>query len=338
MSIPSRNSHECKWLVIVNPNAGRKKGIRDWEEISSLLSKYRIRHHAVFTERPEHAIHLSRTHIEEGFRYIIVVGGDGTMNEVVNGVIQQKACESTEITLGMITVGTGNDWGRMFGIPSNYREAIRTLLRNNTFIQDAGMVKYLNDSNTESRYFVNIAGLGFDAEVARKSNRQKEKGRGGSLLYIVNILTSLINYKHVNALISVDGLDIENKIFSMNVGICKYSGGGMIQVPNAIPDDGLFDMTVINRMRKTKIIRSLKRLYDGTITEHPKVDSYTGKSIRVESSDKIRLETDGETLGHTPIEFTIIPKSVKIITGLLPDQKSPVNRTSKRMGQYFPVT
>jgi len=247
------------------------------------------------------------------------VGGDGTMNEVANGVIQQKVCETTEITLGMITVGTGNDWGRMFGIPTNYREAIRTLLRNNTFIQDAGMVKYLNESNTESRYFVNIAGLGFDAEVVRKSNRLKEKGRGGPLLYLVTLITSLINYKHVNALISVDGLDIENKIFSINVGICKYSGGGMIQIPNAIPDDGLFDMTVINPMRKTKIIRSLKRLYDGTITEHPKVDSYTGKSIRVESSDKIRLETDGETLGHTPIEFTIIPKSIKVITGFQPD-------------------
>jgi diacylglycerol kinase family enzyme len=89
----------------------------------------------------------------------------------------------------------------------------------------------------------------------------------------------------------------------------------MIQVPNAIPDDGLFDMTVINSMRKIRVIRSLKRLYNGTINEHPKVESYTGKSITIESSETIHLETDGETLGHTPIEFTIIPKSVKVITG-----------------------
>ena len=332
------DSYKCKWLVIVNPNAGRKKGFRDWEEISSLLSKYRFRYHVVFTERPEHAIQLSRSHIEDGFRYILVVGGDGTMNEVVNGMFQQKACKTTDITLGMITVGTGNDWGRMFGIPSDYREAVRALLRNNTFIQDAGTVEYLKESNIQNRYFVNIAGLGFDAEVARRSNRLKERGKGGPLLYLITIFTSLMNFKHLNALISVDGLAIESQIFSMNVGICRYSGGGMLQVPNAIPDDGLFDLTVINRMRKMKIIRSLKRLYDGTITEHPKVDSYTGKSIRVESSDKIHLETDGETLGHTPIEFTIIPKSIKIITGPLPVQKSPVKRISKRTGQYFPVT
>ena len=316
--MPENNTPECRWLVIVNPNAGRRKGLRDWDKISSLLREYRLKYNAVFTEAPGHAIQLTRRYIEEGIRWIIAVGGDGTMNEVVNGVFHQKTCPTTDITLGMITVGTGNDWGRMFGIPSSYKEAIRTILRHKTFVQDAGMVKYLNDSNMENRYFVNIAGMGFDAEVARKSNRSKEKGRGGPILYFMNIFSILMSYKYVNALISVDGLNIENTMFSMNVGICKYSGGGMIQVPNAIPDDGLFDLTVINRMSKAKIIRSLRRLYNGTINEHPKVDSYTGKSIRVDSSDKIQLETDGESLGHTPIEFTMIPKSVKVITGFIP--------------------
>ena len=318
MFMPEKNSLKRTWLVIVNPNAGRRKGLRDWEKISSLLSKYRLHYNVVFTERSGHAIQLSCSHIEMGIRNIIVVGGDGTMNEVVNGVFLQKVCKTTDITLGIITVGTGNDWGRMFGIPSDYEEAIRILLRNNTFIQDAGSVDYLNELVTGSRYFVNIAGMGFDAVVVRKSNRMKERGRGGPFLYLVTIFTSLMNFKHVNALISVDGLATENKIFSMNVGICKYSGGGMIQVPNAIPDDGLFDMTVINSMRKLKVIRSLRRLYDGTINEHPRVDSYTGKSITIESTDRIHLETDGETLGHTPIEFSIIPKSIKVVTGFLP--------------------
>jgi YegS/Rv2252/BmrU family lipid kinase len=318
MFMPVKNSLKRTWLVIVNPNAGRRKGLRDWEKISSLLSKYRLHYNVVFTERSEHAIQLSCSHIEMGIRNIIVVGGDGTMNEVVNGVFLQKVCKTTDITLGMITVGTGNDWGRMFSIPSDYEEAIRILLRNHTFIQDAGSVDYLNELVTGSRYFVNIAGMGFDAAVVRKSNRMKERGRGGPLLYLVTIFTSLMNFKHVNALISVDGLATENQIFSMNVGICKYSGGGMIQVPNAIPDDGLFDMTVINSMRKLKVIRSLRRLYDGTINDHPRVDSYTGKSITIESTDRIHLETDGETLGHTPIEFSIIPKSIKVVTGFLP--------------------
>ncbi len=306
-----------EWLVIINPNAGRRKGKRDWGEISGWLNHFKFRYKAVFTEFPRHAIDLTRHYIENGYTRIIVIGGDGTMNEVVNGIFHQQRYKTTEITLGMITVGTGNDWGRMFGIPTKYEQAIRVLMQNKTFVQDAGIVQYKKDGTSENRYFVNIAGLGFDAEVVRKSNRLKEKGKGGPLLYLINILSSLINYKFVNAVISVDGMDFENEILSMNVGICKFNGGGMIQVPDAVPDDGLFDLTVINRMSKPAILRSLKRLYDGTINQHPKVDSFTGKSIRVESDDRIMLETDGESLGHTPLEFNIIPKSVKIITGLL---------------------
>ena len=305
-----------KWLVVVNPNAGRRKGLIDWEKISRILADHGLQYTAFFTERPGHATELTIQNIEEeGYKKIVVVGGDGTMNEVVNGIFGQNRFETTEITLGMITVGTGNDWGRMFGIPSDYEEAVRILTRNQTFIQDAGRVMYRNEDKPGNRYFVNIAGMGFDAEVTRKSNRMKEKGRGGVLLYFMNIFTSLINYRFVEALINVDGFDMANKIFSINVGICKYSGGGMIQAPNAIPDDGLFDLTVINKISKPNVLLSLKRLYNGTIDKHPKVESYRGKTIKVDSKDTILLETDGESLGHTPIEFSIIPRSIKILTG-----------------------
>ncbi len=291
----------------------------DWEKISGLLRQYKLKTHPVFTECPGHATEIAIENIEKsGFKRILVVGGDGTMNEVVNGVFRQNRYKTTDITLGMITVGTGNDWGRMFGIPSEYEEAVRILTLNRTFIQDAGVVRYCNEDVPGDRYFVNIAGMGFDAEVTRKSNRMKEKGKGGVLLYLVNIFTSLLNYRHVEALINVDGLNVENKIFSMNVGIGRYNGGGMIQAPNAIPDDGLFDLTVIRKLSKPNVILSLKRLYNGTIHLHPKVDSYTGRSIRVESREMIRLETDGETLGHTPIEFSIIPRSVRVMTGSYP--------------------
>ena len=304
-----------EWLVIINPNAGKRKGLRDWSQIAGWLNHFKFNYHPVFTEFPRHAIDLTRDHIEKGYTRVIAVGGDGTMNEVVNGIFQQQRFKTTEISLGMITVGTGNDWGRMFGIPKDYKEAIQVLLKNKTFIQDAGMVEYKMNTASENRYFVNIAGLGFDAEVVRKTNRLKEKGKGGPLLYLINIFSSLVNYKFVNAVINVDGTDIENEILSINVGICKYNGGGMLTVPGAIPDDGLFDLTVINRMSRPDILLSLRRLYDGTINKHPRVDSFTGKSIRVESDDRIMLETDGESLGHTPLEFSIIPKSVKIITG-----------------------
>jgi YegS/Rv2252/BmrU family lipid kinase len=316
--MPNSNDHDKNWLIVVNPNAGRRKGLVDWERISGLLSQYQLNYISVFTERPGHATEIVIESIEQqGYQRIVVVGGDGTMNEVVNGVFGQNRFKTTDITLGMITVGTGNDWGRMFGIPSDYEEAVKILTCNKTFIQDAGMVKYCNEEEPGNRYFVNIAGMGFDAEVARKTNKMKENGKGGLFLYFYNIITSLFNYRHVEAMINVDGLNLENKIFSMNVGICRYNGGGMIQAPNAIPDDGLFDLTVIRKLSKPNVILSLRRLYNGTIDKHSKVDSYTGKSIRVESRDTIMLETDGESLGHTPIEFNIIPRSVKVLTGYL---------------------
>jgi YegS/Rv2252/BmrU family lipid kinase len=314
--MPEFNFIDPGWLVVVNPNAGRRRGLVDWDEISGYLSEYRLKFTPVFTECPGHATEIVVDRVEnDSFRKIVVVGGDGTMNEVVNGIFRQRKFKTTEISLGMITVGTGNDWGRMFGIPADYKEAIEVLVENQTFIQDAGKVRFCNDDEPGNRYFVNIAGMGFDAEVTRKTNRLKEKGKGGAFLYFLNIFTSLVRYRHSEAMINVDGLNLENKIFSINVGIGKYNGGGMMPSPNAIPDDGLFDMTIIRKLSKPNVILSLKRLYNGTIHKHPKVDSYTGKSIRVESNDTIRLETDGETLGHTPIEFSIIPRSVRVFTG-----------------------
>ena len=306
------------WLVIVNPNAGRKKGFKDWPEIQSLLTKNSFNFFEIFTERPGHAIEIARDYIEQGIKKIIVIGGDGTMNEVINGLFLQSKYPTTSIMFGMITVGTGNDWGRMLNIPIGYEAAIETIMNCNTFIQDAGIVSYRNGNGKgkEDRYFVNIAGLGFDALVTRKTNRMKEKGRGGTFLYFLNIFSCLLNYRFVNAIINIDGKDFRNEIFSMNIGIGKYSGGGMMQVPTAIADDGLFDLTVIKKLSKSNVILSLRRLYNGTIHHHPKVETYSGKSITIDSDTVIHLETDGETLGHTPLEFNIIPLSVKVISGL----------------------
>lgn len=302
-------------LVIVNPNAGRCKGRKDWNKISELLNNKGFNYKPIFTQRRHHAIEITKKNIKQGYRKIIVVGGDGTMNEVVNGVFGQNEIPVSDITLGMITVGTGNDWGRMFNIPLNYAEAISTIKDGNTFMQDAGKVRYFRGDKKEDRYFINIAGLGFDALVVEKANKQKDEGRKGVLLYLWNILSNLFYYKYSVTEITVDDKHIKNETFTISLGIGRYTGGGMMQTPNAIPDDGLFDLTVIKKMRKGEIIRSLKKLYDGSILSHPKVESYTGKKITINSKPEINLEVDGESLGHSPIEFEIVPKSVQVIKG-----------------------
>ncbi len=311
------NRTDKEWLVIVNPNAGRKKGLRDWDRIAALLSSYGFEFTPVFTRHHLHAIQISREFIQKGYRKIIVVGGDGTMNEVINGLFLQDKFKTTEVVLGMISVGTGNDWGRMFGVPNDYEEAVSILKNCQTYIQDAGQVTYTSGNNKDNRYFINIAGMGFDAVVTKKSNRLKEKGRGGTLLYFVNIFSSMFNYRHVDANIQIDGKTVQNKVFSLSLGIGKYNGGGMMQLPEAIADDGLFDLTLIKKISKPDLIFSLKRLYNGTIGEHPKVETFTGKEIKIDSANELMLETDGESLGHTPLEFSIIPRSVKVITGTM---------------------
>jgi len=306
-----------KWMVIVNPNAGVRKGEKDWGKIYDLLVKNDIQFDSVFTKHKEHAIALTTKYIKKGYRKFIVTGGDGTLNEVVNGIFFQKNIPTTEFLLAMIPVGTGNDWCRMFHIPFKYKQAIKVISEEKTFTQDIGKVNYFSSSTLKRRYFINVAGMGYDAVVAAKTNKDKEMGRGGPLTYLKNLFTSLLFYKHATTEIKVNDEkeSIINKTFSLSVGICKYNGGGMMQLPHAIPDDGLLDMTHIKKLGKFTVLKEIKHLYDGSFIKHPKVDTYTGKSFQINSKPTVYLEADGESLGHSPFTFEIIPKSLQVIVG-----------------------
>jgi len=305
-----------EWFVIVNPNAGKRKGQHDWLTIARLLGEAGIDFLNVFTEHRDHANLLARKYIEKGFRKIIVVGGDGTLNEVVNGILTQNHIPSSEVILAMIPVGTGNDWCRMYKIPNDYKGAIAHIAKGNQFLQDAGKVSYYTSLGQEKiRYFINMAGMGFDALVAKKTNLQKEEGKFGSFSYFINIFSSLFSYKSARTTIVLDDKSISQDIFSMSVGICQFNGGGMKQAPNAKPDDGLFDLTIIRPIGKFKVIRNVAKLFDGSFTRLPEVSTYTSSRIIIKSIIPIYIETDGESLGHTPFEFEIIPRSLRIITG-----------------------
>jgi YegS/Rv2252/BmrU family lipid kinase len=307
-----------QWLVIVNPNAGKRKGEKDWPEISTLLAEAGFEFTPEFTTHRNHAIALTQEYIRKGFRKIIVVGGDGTMNEVINGIFLQDEINTTDLTVGMIMVGTGNDWGRMYNLQEKYKKAVKILKKQRLFIQDAGMVKYYEGPHEMIRYFVNIGGLGYDALVAKMTNRTKEKGGGGTMAYLVNLFKGLFSYHDAYLEIEVDGISVyKGKVFSMSVGICKYNGGGMMQLPFAVPDDGLFDVTIFKNVTKLTVLKHIKKLYSGTFTDLPFVQTHQGKTISIFSStgNQSNLETDGESLGNSPFSFQIIPKSIRIITG-----------------------
>jgi YegS/Rv2252/BmrU family lipid kinase len=304
-----------KWFVIVNPNAGNGKGRKDWVQISSNLKKHELIWSEYFTDRKGDAINVSQEAIASGYRKILCVGGDGTLNEIVNGAFIQTICPTKDIILGLIPVGTGNDWGRMFGIPLNYQKAIDIIQEEKTMLHDIGRINYFNGTEKCQRFFINIAGLGFESVVVKRTNVQKDKGKSGKAIYFYNLLMSLISYKNTNAEIVIDGNKTEANIFSLNVGNGRYCGGGMRQTPFAVPDDGILDVTIIKGMGKIEIILNLKILYNGTILDHPKVDGYKCKNIIVRSDSLLYVEADGESLGHTPAEFSIIPSCINIVYG-----------------------
>ena len=309
------NAIHPEWFTIVNPNAGHGKGKKDWERIAGLFDRSGIPVNARFTERKGEAVEFTRDALTSGFRKIISVGGDGTLNEVVNGVFTQNACPTADVEIGMIPVGTGNDWGHMFGIPLVYEGAVKVIKDKKTMPHDVGTITYYSAEGQEKRYFMNIAGLGFEAVVVQKTNRQKDKGRSSQAIYFYNLLSSLISYKRPFVNITIDGKTTTAKAFSINVGNGRYCGGGMRQTPEALPDDGLLDVTVIKDMGRLEIIRSLKILYDGTILSHPKIDGYRCTNLKITSETALYAEADGETLGHTPVEFGIIPGGVNVVYG-----------------------
>jgi YegS/Rv2252/BmrU family lipid kinase len=304
-----------EWFTIVNPNAGNGKGKKDWDRISGLFARAGILIDARFTEKKGQAIDFTSEALAAGYRKIISVGGDGTLNEVINGIFIRDICPSKEVVIGMIPVGTGNDWGRMFGIPLVYEGGVNVIRDYKTMPHDVGTITYFSAEGQQKRYFMNIAGLGFEAVVVRKTNKQKDKGRSSHAIYFYNLLSSLISYSRPTVNITIDGKTTSTKAFSINVGNGRYCGGGMRQTPEALPDDGLLDITVIKDMGRIEVIKSLKILYDGTILSHPKIDGYRSTNLRVTCETALYAEADGESLGHTPAEFGIIPGGVNVVYG-----------------------
>lgn len=305
---------DVRWFVIVNPIAGSGKGLDDYPLISKLLRDNNIKCEAVFTEHKYHATELTVSAIEAGFRHIIVIGGDGTLHEVVNGIYIQKSASPEDVTIAMISVGTGNDWIRMLGIPRRYSEAIRAIREGYTFLQDVAAVEYEEAHYRQTRYMANVAGIGFDAAVIRRLQNQNAKSRLGKTAYLWCMIRSFFSYKATGVKIWVDDkLIYNNLLFSMAIGVGKYNGGGMQQLPDAVADDGLLDITMIKPLHWWHVLFRIRRLFNGTIYSIGHVLYAQGERIRIESTPEAPLEIDGELLGATPIEFSVRHREVRVI-------------------------
>ena len=223
------------WFAIVNPIAGYGRALDDLPTISKLLRDHDVDYELVFTEHKYHATQLTVEAVRRGYRKIIVMGGDGTLHEVVNGIFIQQEVATDQILVAVIAVGTGNDWIRMYGIPRKYSEAINAIVESHSFLQDVGVVKYEEASYRQQRYMSNAGGIGLDATVVQRFNRLKAKGYRGRRLYVYGLVKSFMRYTSTGMRIWVDDqLVVNDIVLSATIGVCKYNGGGMMQVPQAI--------------------------------------------------------------------------------------------------------
>jgi len=307
------NPEQKKWFVILNPHAGSGQGKKDQKRIVNLLNQNGFSFKLAVSEFPKHAIQLTIQAITDGFRNLIVAGGDGTLNEVVNGIFLQTVCLPEEIMVGVIPVGTGNDWIKTFGIPNKYPEAIQMIRKGDTMKQDIGRIVYTSNNMAKVCYFANMAGFGFDAMVATKTNQLKNKGRTGISLYLQALGSSFFNYQTTKTHVIIDGREIDELIFSVSIGIGKYNGGGMMQAPGAVPNNGLFQVTIIRKIGLFGILRNLTGLYSGKFVNDYRVSTYQAQNISISSAQNIAGEADGETLGDNKFVIDIFSQKLSVI-------------------------
>lgn len=303
------------WYAIANPISGRGIVRREWAALQQRIGRQLPVGAFALTEYRGHAIELARQAVEKGYRHILAIGGDGTNHEVANGILRQQAVASQEVTHALLPIGTGNDWIRTHGIPRDIDKALAIIRAGNTRLQDVGLARYHRDGQLQERYFVNVAGMAYDGYIGRKSEESRF-GKGGKLLYLYLVFKCLFEYELQPAIAYVDGRTIEGRFYTINLGICRYSGGGMQLAPHARPDSGQFAVTLAGKLSKLGVLLSTFRFYNGTIGLHPRVDTFHAREVRVVASEGAKptlLEADGEFLGETPVEFVLLEKALRFI-------------------------
>lgn len=302
-----------KWGIIVNPYSGKRRIRKDWIKIYRKLKHAEIHFTCQLTEYEGHAIELARNYISQGFKNIIIVGGDGTINEVVNGIMM-SGVNTQDVSIAIIPYGTGNDWARYWNLNNKGKNIVEVLYNRARKLVDIGKIEFENNGKTEIRYFINGAGFGFDAEVCQRTAKLKKIYGGHSWIYVLALAISLISYKVTNMKIKGDMDNYDENIFSISVGNGCFSGGGLCQTPSAKPFDGIFHSTVIRQFALKDIPSMLRSLFSNCLDSHERCYSMETQNIHVVLSKLVYVETDGVLLPKVhKYKISIIPSAINMI-------------------------
>lgn len=301
---------------IINPKAGNGQSFKIWGEIEAQLKLEQISYLAFFSEYPGHAKILANQIAgkSRGPKIIIAVGGDGTLHEVMNGIVKND-----NITLGFIPGGSGNDFSRAFHIPTNPLEALKVILRlmkRDASTIDAGKIMM---GDRSEHYFINNMGAGFDAIIAYEVNHSKVKAwlnklSLGRLVYALFLLKKVFTYKTSTIDLSIDGKKhIFEQTWFVAVSNQPFYGGGMKIAPEAKPEDGLFDITVIHELSRLKLLLVFISVFWGKHVHFKEVKTFKGSVISIRSQDTFYVHADGEHIGFTPLSIHLQPRVLEVL-------------------------
>ena len=296
--------------VIVNPVAGAYSTRRKWHIISRLLRRVGLSFDFQYTEGVGHAIELARAAASDGYRYLVAVGGDGTVNEVANGILYSTG--ATKTSLGIISTGTGSDFVRSVGISRDYSSACSSLTSSRRLSIDVGVVEYQSKGQTLRRFFVNAAGVGFDAAVVEETERLP-KYFGGTIPYLAGLVRTLFSYKNKSVVLNIENEVESGRVLNVVVANGGYVGGGMHIAPQAELGDSLLDVVIIGDVGKFELLKALPTVYKGTHIDHPKVRMKKATHINIESPERMLVYADGELLGECPASFWLMPSALSIV-------------------------
>ena len=294
------------WFLIVNPSAGNTNFRKSWICIQSLLKTKEIFFSFVFTQYTKHELVLVDEAIKQGYRNFISVGGDGTLHHVVNGIMMQRYTKTSNIKLGVIPLGTGNDWIRTYKIPNSIEKAINVIINNTVIFQDIGCITL---ASGKKEYFNNLAGIGYDGYVVKNLKYLKKIG---SIAFLLSGLYSLLSYRKKKYSITIGDETLKEECLMIIFGICKYSGGGLRVTKYPNPTDGLLDITIVKKFSFFNLLFNLHKLYNGNIVHHKKVDNYKVKELNIINDNSI-IEADGEIVGTGSLKVHIIPNAIQFL-------------------------
>ncbi|MDR1973505.1 MAG: diacylglycerol kinase family lipid kinase [Bacteroidales bacterium] len=302
------------WNIIINPKSGKKALQRQLKYLFKTLDREKIEYTPIYTRYAAHATEIARDLVETGSENILVVGGDGSFSEVVNGIFSAQDVDISKIKIAILPHGTGNDWARFWGLTRKHKDAIEVFLKGSLRSIDIGQATYRCGIREKKYFFVNSIGFGLDQKVVHEVHHLKHFVGSHSILYFIALLKAVFTYKSRELKIKADNINYEGKVLSINVGNGCYSGGGMKQNPEAVPYDGFFDAIYIDTPTFKDIITALPLAFNGKLTFHRIVHAIHSKEIQLITDGYFPFEADGiEVNAFSPIDIKVLPHALQMI-------------------------